>query len=364
MSGHGGEGGLAGRIDAAVRGLTPGYFAFVMATGIISIALRNSGWEPASLTLLGIAGLGYLTLICLTIVRVLRHRDAVISDFADPARSFGFFTFVAATCVLGSRITLLGGHTIALVLLLVGAVAWIVLGYTVPWTAVMGRREGPTLAIANGTWFIWAVASQSIAVLAATLEAEIVTARTAMALLAVFSWSVGVFLYCAVGVLIAVRMLAHPFRPEDLTPPYWVAMGATAITVVAGARIAMMADAPVVDATRGLIAGAAVFFWAFGTWLIPPLIAAGYWKHVRHRVPLRYEATQWSIVFPLGMYGVGATFLGEVDQLPIVHAIGFGEGWIALAVWVVTFVAMLRNLWRTVLRPPPTVAPTTDRHPS
>ena len=83
-------------------------------------------------------------------------------------------------------------------------------------------------------------------------------------------------------------------------------MGATAITVVAGARIVQMADAPMVAATRGLIAGTAVLFWAFGTWLIPPPIAAGVWRHVVHRIPLRYEATAWSVVFPLGMYGVGS----------------------------------------------------------
>ena len=346
-----GETALSGRIDAAIRGLTPGYFALVMATGIVSVSLRTTGWALASTALLVIAAVAYLTLIALTIVRAVRHRDAMAADFADPARSFGFFTFVAATCVLGSRLTLSGWHAPALILLLVGAIAWIVLGYTVPWTAVIGRSDPTALGTANGTWFIWAVASQSIAVLAATLEAELNVARTAMALLAVFSWSVGVFLYCAVGVLIGVRMLAHPFRPEDLTPPYWVAMGATAITVVAGARIVMMADAPMVDATRGLIAGASVFFWAFGTWLIPPLIAAGYWKHVRHRIPLRYEATLWSIVFPLGMYGVGSQFLGEVDRLPIVHAIGFGESWLALAAWAATFVAMLVNVWRRVLRP-------------
>lgn len=190
--------------------------------------------------------------------------------------------------------------------------------------------------------------------LAATLEVEFAQWRSALALLAVFSWSVGIFLYCAVGVFVGVRMLTVPFRPEDLTPPYWVAMGATAITVVAGARIVEMDNAPMVDATRGLIAGAAVFFWAFGTWLIPPLIMAGLWRHVRHRIPFRYEATLWSIIFPLGMYGVGSQFLGTVDSLPIVHAIGFGESWIALAAWAAVFLAMLLNLVRRVLRAPRT----------
>jgi hypothetical protein len=51
------------------------------------------------------------------------------------------------------------------------------------------------------------------------------------------------------------------------------------------------------------------------------------------------------------MYGVGGQYLGQADHLPIVHAIGSDEAWAALAVWAVTFVAMLAHLTRTVLRP-------------
>ncbi|CCK63876.1 Conserved membrane protein of unknown function (part1) [Mycobacterium canettii CIPT 140070017] len=87
-------------------------------------------------------------------------------------------------------------------------------------------------------------------------------------------------------------------------------MGATAITVLAGERIVEMADTPIVIVTRGLVAGTSVAFWSFGTWLIPPLVAASIWKHVVHHVARRYEATLWSVVFPLGMYGVGAYRLG------------------------------------------------------
>jgi tellurite resistance protein TehA-like permease len=344
---------LRHRADRAVAGLTPGYFALVMATGIISIGARTNGWIAASLVLLVIAAVSYLTLIGLNLVRVVRHRHALADDFADPGRAFGFFTFVAATCVLGSRLSQEDGfQATAIVLLLVASIAWLVLGYTVPWTAVLGERAAAPIGTANGTWFIWAVASQSVAVLAATLEVELEAWRPLLAVLAVLSWSVGTFLYCAVGVLVGVRMLTVAFRPRDLTPPYWVAMGATAITVVAAARIVQMSDAPMVDATRGLIAGAAVFFWAFGTWIIPPLVIAGWWRHGRHRIPFRYEATLWSIVFPLGMYGVGSEFLGQVDRLPIVSAIGVGFSWVALGAWLVTFGWMSVTIWRTVLRRP------------
>jgi tellurite resistance protein TehA-like permease len=226
-----------------------------------------------------------------------------------------------------------------------------VLGYVVPWTAVLGRAHRPVVAGANGTWFIWVVASQSVAVLAAALEPTGILWRRELALLAVFSWSIGVFLYGAAGIFVAARMLLYPLRPVDLTPPYWVAMGATAITVLAGAGIVQMADAPMVNATRGLIGGLSVVFWAFGTWLIPVLVAAGWWRHLTHRVPLRYEATLWSVVFPLGMYGAAGHYLGNADRLPIVRVIGEDETWIALGVWGLTLAAMLVHLGRTLVWP-------------
>jgi tellurite resistance protein TehA-like permease len=112
-----------------------------------------------------------------------------------------------------------------------------------------------------------------------------------------------------------------------------------------------MADAPMVASTRGLIAGLAVVFWAFATWLIPVLVAAGWWRHVRRGVPLTYDATLWSLVFPLGMYAVAGIYLGRADHLPVVEAVGRTELWVALTVWLVVFVAMARHVVNTVFRP-------------
>jgi tellurite resistance protein TehA-like permease len=338
-----------------VATLNPGYFALVMGTGIVSIGVHANGLETLSLALLWLAVAGYAVLVAATAWRAAAFRDRLRADFTDPARGFGFFTFVAGTDVLGTRIAGAGEHGIAFGLLAVGGIGWIVLGYVVPWTAVLGREDRPVIAGANGTWFIWVVASQSVAVLAAALEPAS-SMRSGLALIAVCSWSVGVILYAAAGVFVAARMLVYPLRPTDLTPPYWVAMGATAITVVAGARIVEMADAPMVNATRGLIAGTCVVFWAFGSWLIVPLVAAGVWRHAVHRVPLRYEATLWSIVFPLGMYGVAGQYLGVADRLPAVEWIGRHEMWVALAAWALVFAAMLVHLGRTLVWPRPVAA--------
>jgi tellurite resistance protein TehA-like permease len=342
---------FAARLARAVEGLTPGYFALVMASGIISVGMHLEGFGVLSAVLLAVCVAAFLVLLSLTAWRFVAYRSAVNDDFMDPRRAFGFFTFVAGTNVLGVRLGIEGWYDATAVLLVVSGLAWLVLGYVVPWTAVLGRAERPVVVTANGTWFIWVVASQSVAVAAATIEPVFEPMRRELALLAVTSWSVGVFLYGAAGLLVSLRLMLYPFGPEELTPPYWVSMGALAITVLAGARIVEMADAPMVDVTRDLIAGLAVVFWAFATWLIPVLVAAGWWRHVRRKVPLRYEATLWSIIFPLGMYAVAGIYLGRADRLPVVGAIGRIELWVAFVAWLLVFVAMVRHVASSVFIP-------------
>lgn len=341
--------GLRARARWGVKGLTPGYFALVMATGILSVGMHLEGHDTLSAVLLGTCGAAYVMLLALTGWRLLAFRSAVVEDFTDPRRGFGFFTFVAGTNVLGVRLGLAGFHEATAVLLVVSGVAWLSLGYVVPWTAVLGRQERPVLTTANGTWFIWVVASQSVAVAAATIEPEFDAVRRELAVLAITSWSVGVFLYGATGLLVALRLMLYEFGPEELTPPYWVSMGALAITVLAGARIVEMADAPMVTVARDLIAGLSVVFWAFATWLIPVLVAAGWWRHVRRRVPLHYEATLWSIIFPLGMYAVAGIYLGRADELPVVEAVGSAELWVAFAACLLVFATMVVHVFRTIV---------------
>jgi tellurite resistance protein TehA-like permease len=152
--------------------------------------------------------------------------------------------------------------------------------------------------------------------------------------------------------MVSLRLLLYELRPTDLSPPYWVAMGAGAITVLAGARIVEMADTPMVAAARGLVAGVSLSIWAFATWLVPVLVAAGWWRHFTHRVPLHYEPSLWSMVFPMGMYAVAASYLSEADHLPLVGVVGGVGIWFAFAVWLVVLGAMLVDFGRAAAGPP------------
>jgi tellurite resistance protein TehA-like permease len=117
-------------------------------------------------------------------------------------------------------------------------------------------------------------------------------------------------------------------------------MGASAISVLAGAQILRLPPGPLTAATHAVVAGLSVMLWAFGTWLVPLLVILGIWRHVRHRVSLAYEPGMWSMVFPLGMYGVASRELGAALRVPWLVTLGRDEAWLALAAWAAVSLAM------------------------
>jgi len=332
------------RVRSLARDLTPGSFTVVMASGIVAIALSLTGHDRVALIPVIVTGAAYLLLVLMSGYRLITVPSALTADFRSRSRSIGHLTFVAATNVVGVLVLLRGWPAAAAALFTIAALAWLVLGYLVPWSVWLNRRNGPALPELNGTWFLWAVSSQSVAIAAAALEIVYVGARDYLAALAILAWALGVAQYAVVAVVLLLRFTTRPVYPADLDPPYWVTMGALAITVVAGARITQMNSAPMVDATRTLIGGLSVIAWCLASWLIPALVAMGCWRHVRHRIPLRYEPGLWSMVFPLGMYAVAGIYLGRADQLPLVRTIGSAWTWVAMSVWATVLAASTRSL--------------------
>ncbi|WP_181274947.1 tellurite resistance/C4-dicarboxylate transporter family protein [Brevibacterium oceani] len=337
--------------------LAPGCFASVMATGIVSIGAQQKGLALLSAVLFWLAVAPYLFFGALTVLRLIRHRQALRNDLHDPSRAFGFFTAVAGTNVLATALIGLGFTPLALALFGLGALLWIVLGYGIPFTAVLGSRTRPAAKGANGTWFVWVVGAQSVAVVASSLAIEIPRTSLAvpglvesLALTAVVMWAVGIALYVACAAVVGIRVLLHRFGPTDLDAPYWVTMGALAISIVAGSRILEMGSTPMLDATRQLIGGSSALLWALATWLIPVFVIAGGWRHFVHRVPMNYSAGPWSMVFPLGMYAVASMYLGRSDQVPAIEWIGRHWFWVGFIVLAIVFAAMLWSFVRTLRR--------------
>jgi tellurite resistance protein TehA-like permease len=339
----------AAKPGLSVRDLPPNIFAVVMATGIVSLGLNGSGYRLLAYALFWLNVALYAVLSVLLCTRVVRYRAHLAADLRSHAKAPGFFTLVAAPCVLGNQCVLLFGvSAAALALWSVGVAFWLALSYAmVPGLMEGASKPNPQEGL-NGAWLLAVVGTQAVSVLACLLVPELDAAAPDVPLfVALEFWLVGSMLYIWLIVLIFHRILFLPLPPDDLTPPYWINMGAMAISTLAGVRLVGEAGRmPLLTELLPFLKGMTLLFWATATWWIPILLALGAWRHLRQRVPLTYEHGYWAAVFPLGMYTACTQNLIRVFQLPFLEPIATVFVWIALLAWGLTFAGLARHLAR------------------
>ena len=324
--------------DPVLRNLDPSYFALVMATGVVSRAMQLDDATILSDALLAVAIAAFVVLFAAYALRLAIYRREFVADVRDPRRAFGFFTAGAAAGVIAVPLVVSGHVAVAAVLLVLAVAGWLLLSYLVPMLVGGEETLRPPLAGANGTWFVWVVGAQSVAVAATAFPPPV---PPALAALGICCWAIGVVLYLVVAVLVVTARLEFPLRPADPTAPYWVFTGATAISALGGSQILRLPrDDALAQSVHAVASGLSVTLWAFGTWIIPLLVALGVWRHLLRHVPLRYESALWAVVFPVGMYGLASRELGAVLHVSWLVTLGRYEAWLALATWVVVVVAM------------------------
>ncbi len=340
--------GSSSRLVLAVRDLFPGYFALVMATGIISIAsfalkMNTTAWL---LMLVNIAAFAVLSLML--IARLVFFGRNAFEDLRNYQRGPGYFTVVAGTCVLGNQIMTVGGmRSAAYILWIVAIVLWGLVTYSF-FTQTIIRENKPSLEVGiNGAWLVAIVATQSVSILGTQLAAEMRGDHELVLFFALCMYLLGAMLYLTIITLIFLRFTFLTMTLEEMTPPYWINMGAVAITTLAGSHLLIYAgDSPLLEEFRSFVMGFTLFFWATATWWVPLLIILGVWRHIIRRFPLRYDPQYWGMVFPLGMYTICTYRLSEALNLPFLMRIPQVCIWIALVAWCLTFGGMLMEIRR------------------
>jgi tellurite resistance protein TehA-like permease len=204
----------------------------------------------------------------------------------------------------------------------------------------------------NGGWLVAVVAPQSIAVLGAQLAEGFGARAPAVLLFCLAMWLGAGMLYIWIISLIFYRYTFFTLSPSDLAPPYWINMGAVAISTLAGSLLIRAAPlSPLLTELLPFLKGLTLLFWATATWWIPMLLTLGVWRHVARRFPLRYDPLYWGAVFPLGMYTVCTFRLSEaIDAsfLMIVPRVGI---YIAVAAWAATLLGLIQHLPGLARRP-------------
>ena len=347
-----------------------------MATGIVSTAMHNVALHDVanvsphgdlarwiSLVLFVIALAGYAVLVVTVILGAV-----VRGDMSADLRSGGFtiVAFVAASGVLAARFVAAEELSAATVFAYVAVISWLILGYTAVGFMVTTAasafaatsRSGPDNQNAsprtasswtrvNGTWFLLVVSTQSVAVSFGALAG----ARhiDGYAVVAALWWGLGVLELIIMATLVSIRLLIVGLSATDEVAPYWVFMGAGAISVLGGGQVLGAGGLQTLVA-RPVVGTVCVMLWAFGSWLVPLLIALMAWYAFGRDPGKGFRSALWSMVFPIGMYGVATRQLGVAWKVSWLKDLGTWEAWVALVVWLWVFVAMLVWAWRYMRR--------------
>jgi tellurite resistance protein TehA-like permease len=324
----------------------PANFALVMATGIVSIASHLVGLRIVAIPLFVLNPVFYVALWALTLARIVRHRDRVKADFVHHGRAVGFFTTVAATSVLGSQFAVVGGiMPVASALWFLAVFLWALVTYAI-FTILTVKADKPPLAEGiNGGWLVAVVAAQSVAVLGVQIAGTFAASEPHVLFFCLVVWLGGGMLYLWIIGLIFYRYTFFTMSPSDLAPPYWINMGAAAISTLAGSTLASAAGrSPVLGQVLPFVRGLTLMWWATATWWIPMLVILGIWRHVYRRFPLQYDPLYWGAVFPLGMYTACTFRLATAIDAPYLLFIPSHFIYVALAAWSITMLGLVRSL--------------------
>ncbi len=330
-----------------IKGLHPAYFALVMSTGIISVAAKLLGFTGIAYALFYINIIAYAILLPILVLRVVFYWDCLYKDLSNPKLSFVFFTVVAGTNVLGAQfVSVVNQPEIAKIFWYFGLFLWVVISLSTFSILFLECTEGIEKVV-HGGWLIATVGTQSVAALGGLLAPKFGCDSFVLFTSFVF-WMIGAFLYLILITLLFYRLVFFKFTPEAFIPPYWINMGALAITTLAGSILCLSipkvggAFLDFLTFTKGFT----LFFWSFGTWWVPLLIILAFWKYVYHKTQFKYCPLYWGMVFPLGMYTACTFKLSQALQLPFIVNIPKYFIYLAFIAWTIIFVSMLISIFK------------------
>jgi tellurite resistance protein TehA-like permease len=326
-----------------IQQFPPVYFALVMSTGIISLAAQAQQMSGLATGLFYVNLVAYPVLLALLVLRLVLFPGEFWAALTSHKDGPTFLALVPATALLGSQFVVLANkHFIGSMLWLVALGAWLLLGYSFV-LGVSLKQEKPALEQGlNGGWLLLVVATESVAVLGATLLPTSTLPPLAAVLGVLGLFLLGSLLYLLLITLIFYRLTFVHLGEEEVGAAYWISVGASAITVLAGTAVATaMQHTQALAELIPFVKGYSVLFWAVSTWWLPVVVVLRLWNHWITRPAFAFSPNYWSMVFPLGMYTAATGKLAQSLPVAALQLVPQYFIYLALAAWGLTFGGML-----------------------
>jgi hypothetical protein len=275
---------------------------YALATGTMSVGLDSAGYGTLSRVALA---LGCAVWLVPAASLVQRARGGGRTE--APAA----LTTTAAAAVLGTGFSAAGSQPPAWTLLTLAALLWAAL------LAVEVEER-------RGTVFLRCVATQGLAVLAATLAAAESAAWLAHAAM-VLLW-LGLALYCF------ALFRFQPRQVEEGSGDQWLAPGALAVSALAGAKLLSADSARLYlwneDNGSALRTTTVILLVLALTCCVALLVAELFWPR-RH-----YDVRRWATVFCAAVTATAVLAVAAALDVPWLDGAGEALLWIAVAVWL------------------------------
>ncbi|EJL02662.1 MULTISPECIES: TDT family transporter [Pseudomonas] len=357
----------------AIRQFTPNWFAVVMGTGVLALALAQ--W-PANMPGLRAVGEGlWLFNMVLFVVFSGMYTARWLLFFDEARRIFGHSTvsMFFGTIPMGLATIINGFLVYGLprwgdgVVPLAEALWWIdvamslACGVLIPF--LMFTRQVHRIDQMTAVWLLPVVAAEVAAASGGLLAPHLadVHAQLVMLVTSYVLWAFSLPVAFSILTILLLRMALHKLPHENMAASSWLALGP--IGTGALGMLLLGSDAPLIFTANGLpgvgeiAAGlglvAGITLWGLGFWwmLMALLITA---RYLRAGIP--FNLGWWGFTFPLGVYALTTLKLAEVLHLGFFSLFGGVLVAMLVVMWLIVGRRTVLGAWHGELFVSPCIA--------
>jgi len=357
----------------AIRQFTPNWFAVVMGTGVLALALAQWPGQVPGLRAMGEGLWLFSALLFLSFTVLYAARWALF--FNEARRIFGHSTvsMFFGTIPMGLATLINGLLVFGLprwgegVVPLAEALWWIdvamsvACGVLIPF--LMFTRQEHRIDQMTAVWLLPVVAAEVAAASGGLLAPHLADVHSQMIMLVTsyVLWAFSLPVAFSILTILLLRMALHKLPHENMAASSWLALGP--IGTGALGMLLLGGDAPMIFAANGLsdvgeiAAGlglvAGITLWGFGLWwmVMALLITA---RYLRTGIP--FNLGWWGFTFPLGVYALTTLKLANLLGLEFFSVMGSVLVAMLVALWLIVARRTLLGAWHGELFVSPCIA--------